>query len=167
MTGIRLGAGLVAFLMLAAHPARADELVLERFFAGRTKAQGTFSAITGTKRTFTVDLTGRWNGRVLTLVEDFRFSDGEKDRKVWRFEKLASGLYRGTREDVRGDTLVTVKGGTATFSYVVDLDPGAGENLVRFSDTMILRDDGTVLNTARVSKFGIPVASTRVEFRRR
>lgn len=162
-----LGAGIAACLTLIAFPALAKDLVLEKFFAGRTQAEGTFSAITGTKRSFTVDLSGRWNGRVLTLVEDFRFADGERDRKTWRFEKLGTGLYRGTREDVRGDTLVTVKGNTATFSYVVELDPSAGENLVRFSDTMVLRDDGTVLNTARVTKFGFPVANTQVQFRRR
>lgn len=160
-------AGLVAIVTLTTCPAVADELVLERFFAGRTVAQGTFSAINGVNRAFTVDLSGRWNGRTLTLVENFRFADGERDSKTWRFEKLAPGRYRGTREDVRGDTIVSVKGDTATFSYVVDLDPGAGENLVRFHDTMTRRADGTVLNVARVTKFGFPVATTRVVFYRR
>lgn len=162
-----LWSGLVAIATLATQPALAKEFALERFFAGRTEAQGTFHAINGVNRAFKVDLSGRWDGRMLTLVEDFRFADGEKDRKVWRFEKLAPGSYRGTRDDVRGDTLVTINGDTATFSYIVDLDPGAGENLVGFNDTMVLRGDGTVLNTARVSKLGIPVAITRVEFRRR
>ena len=32
---------------------------------------------------------------------------------------------------------------------------------------MKLQDDGTVLNTALVTKFGFPVALTRVEFQRR
>ncbi|WP_131834723.1 DUF3833 family protein [Ancylobacter aquaticus] len=161
-----LFAGMLAFVGLGASSAQARDLVLEQFFAGRTVAEGSFSAINGVKRTFTVDLDGRWNGHVLTLVEDFRFADGEKDRKTWRFEKLGPGRYRGTREDVRGDTLVSVKGDTATFSYVVDLDAGADENLVRFHDKMVLRDDSTVLNTAWVTKYGFPVALTRVAFRR-
>lgn len=161
-----LFAGLLAFVGLGAPSVQAKDLVLEKFFAGRTVAEGSFSAINGVKRSFTVDLTGRWNGGVLTLVEDFRFADGEKDRKTWRFEKLGPGSYRGTREDVRGDTQVSVRSDTATFSYIVDLDPGAGENLVRFRDTMVLRGDGTLLNTAWVTKFGFPVALTRVEFRR-
>ena len=158
--------GLFAFVGLGAPSAQARDLVLEQFFAGRTVAEGTFSAINGVKRAFTVDLDGRWNGHVLTLVEDFRFADGETDRKTWRFEKLGPGRYRGTREDVRGETQVSVKGDTATFSYLVDLTPGADENLVRFHDRMVLRGDGTVLNTAWVTKFGFPVALTRVEFRR-
>lgn len=41
------------------------------------------------------------------------------------------------------------------------------KNKVRFHDTMTLRGDGTVLNTAYVTKFGFPVAWTRVEFWRR
>ena len=161
-----LFAGMLAFVGLGTSSVQARDLVLEQFFAGRTVAEGSFSAINGVKRTFTVDLDGRWNGHVLTLVEDFRFDDGEKDRKTWRFEKLGPGRYRGTREDVRGDTLVSVKGDTATFSYVVDLDAGADENLVRFHDRMVLRDDGSVLNTAWVTKYGFPVALTRVAFRR-
>ncbi|WP_428030001.1 DUF3833 family protein [Ancylobacter sp.] len=161
-----LCAGLFACVGLGTTSAQARDLVLERFFAGRTVAEGSFSAINGVKRAFTVDLTGRWNGQALTLVEDFRFADGERDRKTWRFVKLAPGSYRGTREDVRGGTQVRVKGDTATFSYLVDLDPGAGENLVRFHDRMVLRGDGTVLNIAWVTKYGFPVAMTRVEFRR-
>lgn len=166
MRRLLLLAGLFALAGPGLTVARADDLVLETFFEGRTIAQGSFSAINGTRRSFDVVLNGRWNGRVLTLVEDFHFADGEKDRKTWRFEKLGDGRYRGTREDVRGDTQVSVKGGTATFSYLVDLDPGPDENLVRFHDTMVLRRDGTVLNTALVTKYGIPVARSRVEFRR-
>ncbi|WP_371346020.1 DUF3833 family protein [Ancylobacter sp. IITR112] len=159
-------AGLFAFAGCGASTVQARDLVLEQYFAGPTVAEGSFSAINGVKRSFTVQLNGRWNGDVLTLVEDFRFADGEKDRKTWRFQKLAPGRYLGTREDVRGATEVSVKGNTATFSYLVDLDSGPGENLVRFHDKMVLRDDGTVLNTAWVTKFGFPVALTRVEFRR-
>ncbi len=165
MKRLLLLAGIFAF-GLGASTVHAEDLVLERYFAGHTVADGSFSAINGVKRTFNVNLDGRWNGRVLTLVEDFRFADGEKDRKTWRFEKLGPGSYRGTREDVRGDTQVRVKGDTATFSYLVDLDSGPGENLVRFHDKMVLRPDGTVLNTAWVTKFGLPVALTRVAFRR-
>ena len=96
----------------------------------------------------------------------FRYADGERDRKTWRFRKIAANQYRGTREDVVGDTLVTITGDTARFSYLVDLDPGGKPNLVRFHDTMRLGADGAMLNKALVTKFGLPVAKTRVEFRR-
>ena len=156
--------GLIVTLLLGLSPVAAGDFSLEGYFAGKTSAVGSFSAIDGTKRKFTVDLRGKWNGKTLTLVEDFAYDNGERDRKTWRFEKIAKDKYRGTREDVIGETLVTISGGTARFSYLVDLDATSKSNLVRFYDTMRLQDDGTVLNKALVTKFGLPVALTRVEF---
>jgi Protein of unknown function (DUF3833) len=156
--------GLIVTTMLGLSPVAAGEFSLEDYFTGKTSAVGSFSAIDGTKRRFTVDLRGKWNGKTLTLVENFAYDNGERDRKTWRFEKLAKGKYRGTREDVIGQTLVTIVGGTARFNYLIDLDAKGKSNRVRFYDTMRVQDDGTVLNTALVTKFGLPVALTRVEF---
>jgi hypothetical protein len=152
--------------LLMAAPVSAKDLSLEDYFAGKTSAVGSFSAINGVKRQFTVDLRGKWNGQTLTLVEDFVYSDGERDRKTWRFRKIAPNQYRGTREDVVGDTLVTVTGNTARFTYLVDLDAARKRNRVRFHDTMTLQDNGRLINNATITKFGLPVARTRVEFSR-
>ena len=159
---------LSSLLLLAvlAAPAAAADFRLEKYFAGRTVADGRFSAINGVSRTFKVRLTGTWNGKRLKLIEDFVYSDGERDRKTWHFTKTGINTYSGTREDVRGVALVTVTGNTARFSYDVYLDGAARKNLVRFHDTMVLNADGTVLNTAYVTKYGFPVARTRVAFRR-
>ncbi|MET4636090.1 DUF3833 family protein [Kaistia defluvii] len=162
-------AGLAAMALvtlLGILPATARDLSLERYFAGKTSAVGSFKAINGVKRDFTVALRGQWNGRTLTLVEDFVYSDGERDRKTWRFRKITPNQYRGTREDVVGDTLVTVTGNTARFTYLVDLDAARKRNRVRFHDTMVLQDDGRLINNATITKFGLPVAKTRVEFSR-
>jgi hypothetical protein len=137
---------------------------LEDYFSGHTKATGSFRAINGVHRTFKVDLHGSWNGRTLKLVEDFRYGDGERDRKTWRFTKTGANTYTGTREDVIGETKVHIYGNVAKFSYNVLLDGEGGSNKVRFHDTMLLKPDGTVLNTAWVTKYGLPVARTRVEF---
>lgn len=160
---------LVVFVILTLSPimpASAGQFSLERYFAGKTSAIGSFNAINGIKRDFTVDLHGTWNGYTLILVEDFVYSDGERDRKTWRFRKIAPNQYRGTREDVVGDTLVTITGNTARFTYLVDLDAARKRNRVRFHDTMTLQDDGRLINNATITKFGIPVARTRVEFSR-
>lgn len=147
--------------------AKAGDFRLEEFFKGRTNATASFSAVTGQTRKFDVALHGRWNGKTLTLREDFTFDDGERYTKTWRFTKVGWNTYRGTRDDVIGDTLVTVNGNKATFNYLVDIEEGPGENIVRFYDTMVLSDDGkTVLNTALVFKYGLPVAKVRVDFTR-
>ena len=108
---------------LFAAPAAAGDLRLEDFFKGRTTATGSFRAITGLKREFDVVLHGRWDGRTLILREDFRYDDGERDTKTWRFVKTGPNSYTGTREDVLGETKVTLAGNEAHFNYRVDLDP--------------------------------------------
>jgi hypothetical protein len=102
--------------------------------------------------------------KTLTLREDFVCSDGVRERKTWRFIKTAPGRYSGTRQDVVGPVEVTIKGNAMRYSYLVDIAPGPKENIVRFHDTIRHQPDGTLLNTAWVSKFGFPVGSVRVTF---
>lgn len=154
-----------AFLFISSSLHAAD-LKLEEFFKGTTHAYGKFNAINGKKREFRVLLNGKWNGKTLVLREDFFYTDGEKDVKTWRFTKTSPTTYSGTREDVKGKTTVKIKGNTAKFSYIVDIDNGPKTNFVKFNDTLILEKDGTLRNTARVSKFGIPVAKVAVNFAR-
>src|SRR6478609_11798514 len=95
-------AGLGSGPVLAA-PSR--KLVLEEFFRGRHVAEGVFTNTRdNTTRGLKVQMRGTWDApsQTLTLVEDFVYSDGEKDRKTWRFTRTAEGRYSGTREDVIG-----------------------------------------------------------------
>ncbi|MBR0557416.1 DUF3833 family protein [Ciceribacter sp. L1K23] len=158
-------ASLLAILFMV--PAQAADLRLEDFFRGKTYAYGTFGAINGLQRSFKVDLTGSVRGNVLTLREDFRYDDGERDTKTWIFTRTGPNTYTGTREDVLGETTVHVSGNTARFSYRVDLNAGAGKpNIVRFFDKVVLQKDGTLRNTALVTKFAFPVARVKVNFAR-
>lgn len=142
------------------------DLSLEDFFKGKTYAYGRFSAINGTTRSFRVDLTGRVRGTVLTLREDFIYDDGERDTKTWVFTRSGPKTYKGTREDVIGETTVHVSSNVARFSYRVDLNPGGKPNIVRFFDKLTLKPDGTLRNTALVTKFALPVARVKVNFAR-
>ncbi|MCY0092608.1 DUF3833 family protein [Hoeflea ulvae] len=158
---------LLAALLLSALislPVHAAELRLEDFFKGKTYAYGSFGAITGLRRSFRVDLTGTVRGKVLTLREDFRYDDGERDTKTWIFTRTGPRTYSGTREGVVGETTVRISGNTARFTYRVDLDPGGKANIVRFHDKLVLEDDGTLRNTALVTKFALPIARVKVNF---
>jgi hypothetical protein len=155
-----------SFSTLGATPALANDAML-KFFSGKSFATANFSAINGVKRDFTVKLNGKWNGKTITLREDFVYADGERSRKTWRFTKIGDATYSGTRDDVIGATTVRVHGNTAKFTYLVDLDEGPSENIVRFYDTIKFSQDGkTALNTAIVTKYGLPVAKVRVNFAR-
>ena len=155
---------LLLFAAVLPFPAQASDLRLEDFFKGKTYAYGSFGAITGLKRSFRVDLTGHVRGKVLTLREDFRYDDGEHDTKTWIFTRTGPNTYSGTREDVVGETTVRLSGNTARFTYLVDLNPGGDPNIVRFHDRLVLKDDGTLRNTALVTKFALPIARVRVNF---
>lgn len=159
---------IVALLQLAAiADASAADLRLEDYFAGHTVATGHFGAINGVSRDFKVDLTGTRSGRHFSLREDFRYADGQKDRKTWHFTRTGPNTYRGSREDVVGDTEVKIDGQTARFTYLVNLSPKGKANIVRFYDSMVVQPDGSMINNAWVTKYGFPVARTHVVFNRK
>lgn len=156
----------IGFSLLMPQPLLAQaNVTLEGFFEGKTTAKGEFSAINGLKRQFDVELNGNWDGRILRLREDFTYADGQKDNKTWIFTKINESQYKGTREDVIGETTVNISGNVARFNYLVYLDSANQKMKVRFYDTMVF-ENGTVINNARITKFGFPIAHTKVIFAR-
>ena len=72
------------------------DLILEQYFLGKTFASGIFEDRFGNvRRQFTVDIDGTWDGKTLTLTEDFIFGDGETETRVWSIEKIAPASYVG------------------------------------------------------------------------
>ena len=161
---------ITAFALLSASlfpaSAAAETFTFEDYFRGKTVAYGKFWAINGTRRAFRVDLMGYWNGKRLKLVEDFAYDDGVKERKIWYFTKTGPGRYVGKRDDVEGVANVRIRGNTARYGYKLYLDAENRDNLVRLRDKMVLKDDGTVRNTATVFKYGLPVGRIVVNFAR-
>ncbi len=152
---------------LAPREASSAPFIVERDLAGATIARGEFRSITGTRRAFTANLQGSWDGETLTLVEDFVFDDGERDRKTWRLRRVAPGQYSGTREDVVGTARGVQDGAYFRLEYDVILpsENGRGRK-VRFRDVMALSDNGTVHNDAVVGWRGLRVGSVSLEIRR-
>ena len=145
----------------------ASPLVLERDFLGRSYATGYFmNSITGLRRNFKVTLDGASKPGGFLLSERFDYADGEKGVKTWRFESLGDGRYRGTREDVVGYADVARDGNAIRLSYDVDLPGAYGPTRVHFEDIHARTADGTVVNNAVVSKFGVPVGAVDLRFSR-
>lgn len=167
-----VAAALLALGACATRPsvprAAADSpLVIERDLVGRTIARGEFRAITGVRRAFTATIDGTWDGEVLTLVEDFVFDDGARDRKTWRLRRVAPGRFIGSREDVVGEALGFQDGNVFRLEYDMRLpsENGAGRR-VRFRDVLALTRDGAVLNRANVGFWGLRVARVELTMRR-
>lgn len=141
----------------------AQTLILEKSLAGRTTGDGSFvNSITGGETKFSVVIDGSWDGKVLTLVEDFTYTDGTKERKTWRLTKTAEGRYSGTREDVIDTADVRQDGAGVRLDYYVTLSTGLGGIDVRFQDLLYLQADGTIANKAVVSKFGLRVGRVNI-----
>ena len=146
---------------------RTPELKLEEYFAGRTRAWGIFEdRFANLRREFTVDIEGTWDGRELVLDERFDYADGEKDRRVWRLTRLASGEWEGRTEDAIGPARGRTAGNAFNFAYDINLKMGERRLKVRFDDWMYLQPDGVLLNRAYVTKWGIDVGSVTLAFRR-
>lgn len=133
-------------------------VVLEKSMVGRSIADGVFiNALTGDETRFKAEINGKWTNNVLTLVEDFTYTDGTKERKTWRLTKTGEGTYAGTREDVIGEAAVFRDGLAVRLDYEVTLVTGLGDIDVRFRDIMFLNEDGSITNTATVSKLGLRI----------
>jgi hypothetical protein len=145
-----------------------EAFVLERDLAGKTIGRGEFRAIGQAARPFVAYLDGRWDGETLTLVEDFEFADGEKDRKTWRLRRVGAGEWRGTREDVVGEARGFMDGGAFRLEYDIVLpDPNGGAGTrVRFRDIIVRTQDGRVLNDATVGFWGFLVGGVSLSIER-
>ena len=111
MTGKRLlMIGLLALLGACASPEPRDyaseqpRLDLRQYFNGPLTGYGVFTDRSGAvKARFVVKMLGRGQGEEGVLEEDFEYSDGRKERRVWRLTHLGDGRYRGRADDVVGD----------------------------------------------------------------
>lgn len=142
-------------------------LALEDYFQGRTEAWGLFEDRFGrVRRQFKVDVDGSFDGRELTLVEDFVYADGEEDRRIWRITSLGDGRYEGRADDVVGAATGEALGNALHWEYDMQLPIGDSTWQVHFDDWMLLQNDGVLINRATVSKFGITLGEVTLFFRK-
>lgn len=146
----------------------AEPFVPEKFFIGTTYAQGEFvNIIDGTTRGVKAVIRGRFDGASLTLMEDFTYSDGEKERKTWTLTKSGEGVYLGTREDVVGIAKGRLEGPVFRLTYMANVKTKTSSYDLSFDDVLGYQPDGTVLNRAVVSKLGVKIGDITLKISRR
>jgi Protein of unknown function (DUF3833) len=146
-------------------------ITLVSAFKGRTTGRGHFRIwLTGDERRFTARLRGTVTGpkgtRTLTVVEDFAYDDGQKDRLTWVFQETGPGRWTGKREDTVGEATVIEEDGLIRLSYTADFRSPSGVTRLGFEDILYGLPNGSIVNDAVVSRAGIPVASVRFVIRR-
>ncbi len=143
-------------------------LDLAQYFNGRIDAHGIFQDRNGkiVKR-FTVVMDCRWNGNQGVLDEAFSYSDGSKQRRVWRLTKHADGRYTGTAGDVVGEAVGQTSGNAFRWNYTLNLPVDGKVYEVQFDDWMYLMDERVMLNRATMSKFGVRLGEVTLSFMKR
>jgi hypothetical protein len=108
-----------------------------------------------------------WNGDEGVLDEDFRYSDGSTQKRIWRLRKLGDGRFSGRANDVVGEARGETRGNTFHWTYTLNLPVGDNVFEVQFDDWMYLMSDKVMLNKAAMSKFGIRLGEVTLSFVKR
>jgi len=140
-------------------------LDLRNYFNGPLTAHGLFTDRSGkVVRRFTVNMTGTWSGNQGVLDEDFTYSDGKKERRVWRLTDLGQGRYSGRADDVVGEAVGQAAGNALNWRYTLALTVEDRVWHVQFDDWMYLMDERVMLNKAVMSKFGVTLGEVTLAF---
>ncbi|MDK2124729.1 DUF3833 domain-containing protein [Parachitinimonas caeni] len=149
------------------YAAQQPTLDLVRYFEGKTTAWGMFQQRDGeVVKRFRVDLEGRFDGQKLVLREDFHYSDGSTQQRIWTLQRQADGRWRGTAADVVGEAIGEMAGNALNWRYRLRLPVDGTVYEVDFDDWMYLIDEQTLVNRASLRKFGIELGQVTLFFRR-
>lgn len=172
--GLLMVAGLSVLLSACAsvqpqdYAAEKPALDLPTYFSGTLDGWGMVKDRSGkVTRRFHVVIDASWNGDTGVLDEDFTWSDGKKERRVWTLKRQPDGTWRGTAGDVKGEAVGIVAGNALNWRYVLMLPVDGKVYEVNFDDWMFQMDDRVMLNHAVMSKFGIRLAEIYITFRKR
>ena len=138
---------------------------LQEFFDGNTTGWGIVQDRSGTvTRRFVVEILGKFNGNEGTLDEQFKWSDGKVEQRIWRLNKVNSKQWIGKADDVVGKAVGTISGNTLKWEYILKLPLENGSVNVKFDDWMYLVDKNVLMNKAKFSKFGFVLGEVTLSF---
>lgn len=143
-------------------------LDLREYFNGTLDAYGLFTDRSGNVvKRFTVVMRCTWTGDNGVLDEDFLYSDGTRQKRIWRLKKLPDGRYTGTADDVVGEAQGQARGNAFNWVYTLALPVDGTVWNVAFDDWMYLMSDRVMLNKAVMSKWGVRLGEVTLSFVKR
>ena len=165
---VLLMAGCASRVAPSHYAAQKPVLDLQQYFNGTLDAWGVFQDRSGTVvKRFTVVMRCHWEGDVGTLDEDFTYSDGTRQRRVWTLRKTGANRFVGTAPDVVGEAVGETSGNALHWNYVLALPVDGTVYHVDFDDWMFLVDERVMLNRAEMSKFGVSLGAVTLSFAKR
>lgn len=143
-------------------------LKIEEYLNGDVEAWGIVEDYSGTVVSrFHVKMVGKWQGNKGTLSEDFTYSDGAKQSRLWHLELLENGEFKGTAADIIGEMRGKSAGNAAAMQYVLELPVKGTVYRFKLDDRLYLLNDTYLINRAKMKKFGITVAELTLFFKKK
>ncbi|MBT8635478.1 DUF3833 domain-containing protein [Polynucleobacter paneuropaeus] len=144
-------------------------LDLSDYFNGTLDAYGIFTDRSGAVvKRFTVLMKCRWEvidgKKVGTLDESFEYSDGTKQKRIWKLTEVSPGKYIGKADDVVGEAIGESAGNALNWTYTLALPVDKDIYNVQFNDWMYLVTPKVMINKAQMSKFGIYLGEVTLSF---
>jgi len=152
------------------YAAEKPALELPRYFNGVIEGHGMVLDRSGAvTRRFVVKINATWKDNVGTLDEDFVWSDGAKEKRVWTLRPGAQpGQWIGTAADVIGQANGKVAGNALNWKYTLAYKTAEGKTYdIGFDDWMFLIDERVMLNRAVMSFWGFNVGEVLISFTRK
>ncbi|QWE12041.1 DUF3833 domain-containing protein [Polynucleobacter sp. AP-Titi-500A-B4] len=173
------GAFFCAFLLLGCAGQKVSQyanekpsLDLSEYFSGTIDAYGIFTDRSGVVvKRFTVLIQANWQvidgKKVGTLDESFEYSDGTKQKRIWKLTEVSPGKYIGKADDVVGEANGSSAGNALNWAYTLALPVDGTIYHVQFDDWMYLVTPKVMINKAQMSKFGINLGEVTLSFYKR
>lgn len=140
-------------------------LDLKQYFNGTIIGHGMVQGRNGqVDRRFVVRIEASWNADQGVLDEYFDWSDGEKQRRVWKLTQVGPGRFIGKADDVVGEAVGEVYGNALRWRYTLEVPFRDSTINLDFDDWMLLIDDKVMLNRAVFSKWGIRMGEVTLSF---
>lgn len=150
------------------YAAEKPPLDLRTYFNGRVDGWGIFTDRSGkVVKRFIVRMDCTWQGNDGVLDEDFTYSDGTKQRRIWRLRRGADGAYTGQADDVVGIATGQARGNALRWNYTLALPVEGRTWNVQMDDWMYLMDDTVMLNKTTMTKFGVRLGEVTLSFTKR
>ncbi len=174
-TGPIIGVGALGTLALSgcagvsleSYKNEAPVFSLRDYFNGPVRAWGVFTDRSGqVLKRFTVEMNCAWAGDQGTLDESFFYSDGTRQRRIWRILDQGQGRFEGRADDVIGVAVGESTGNAFRWGYTMALKVGEQVWNVEFDDWMFLMDGQVLLNKSAMSKWGIHLGDVTLSFTR-
>lgn len=143
-------------------------LDLREYFNGTVDGWGLFMDRSGKViRRFTVVMNCSWQGDQGVLDEAFSYSDGSRQRRIWRLQRLDDGRYTGRADDVVGTASGQQRGNAFHWRYTLALPVDGEVYQVQMDDWMYLMSERVLLNKTAMTKFGVRVGEVTLSFTKR